>query len=161
MPFADLIHGSALQGDAARLDLGAATRLGRAFGTALRRHTGGGSRVVVVARSDDGGELPLRDGLVRGLVLTGHDVRDLGVVDERVFVFSLGHQNAAGGVLVQPGGDRLRTVSFTLGRRPLAGDALAELAGLADGDDFSAGSGTLRLVDAQGAFRAAGVGGTG
>ncbi|MBI1946810.1 MAG: hypothetical protein HYS27_14030 [Deltaproteobacteria bacterium] len=155
MSFADLIHGALVQGDAAHLDVAAATRLGRAFGTALRRRTGGGARVVVVARAGNGDELPMRDGLARGLVLCGHDVRDLGVADQRQFAAALARLGADGGALVLPAEGGERAVTFSLGVRPLVGEALAELALLADGEDFAAGAGTLTLLDVHGAHDAA------
>lgn len=161
MSFADLIQGSTLQAEPARFDLVAATRLGRAFGTALRRRTGGGAQVVVLARGGSGAELPLRDGLARGLLLSGHDVRDIGVAGAELFAFAGAHLGAAGAALVMPFESGRCAVTFSLGRRPLAGDALAEIAALADGDDFSAGEGKLTLVDLQAAFRAAAAGGAG
>lgn len=155
MSFSDLIHGAELQGDAAQLDVAVATRLGRAFGTALRRRTGGGSKVVVIGRAANGEELPLRDGLVRGLLLSGHDVRDIGVASAELFAFAIAHLGAAGGALVLPASAGRRALTFSLGKRPLAGDALVELAALADGEDFSAGEGSLSLVDVAPAARAA------
>lgn len=146
MSFAELIDAATLQGPPARLDLGAATRLGRAFGTALRRRTGGGSQIVVVARGGDGGELSLRDGLVRGLLLAGHSVFDVGVADEDAFTAALTSLGAAGGVRASSADERRRSLAFWLGKRPLAGDALTELATLADGEDFAAGEGTLTVV---------------
>ena len=155
MSFVELIHDSALQGDASHFDVAAATRLGRACGTALRRRTGGGAQVVVLGRGGNGDELVLRDGLARGLLLSGHDVRDVGVASAELFAFAISHLGAAGGVLVQPAGAGTRTLTFSLGKRPLAGDALLELASLADGEDFSAGAGSLALVDVVPAARAA------
>lgn len=145
MSFADLIQGAELRGDAIHLDVVAATRLGRAFGTVLRRR-GSGTDVVVLGRCDDA-MLPVRDGLVRGLILTGHDVRDLGMVDAALVAVAVDRFEAVGAALLHTIDDSTRVVRFSLGRRPLGDDALAELSSLADGDDFSAGTGSLTMVD--------------
>lgn len=153
MSFAELIQDAAMSGDTTGLDVAAATRLGRAFGTALRRRSGGGALTVVVARTGQAEELGLRDGLVRGLVLAGHHVKDLGLADEAELSFALGQLGAAGAVLASAH-DGARQLRFWLGQRPMAGEALAEVAALADGEDFSAGEGTLAMVDLSAAFRA-------
>ena len=157
MSFAELIQDAALCGDATRLDVAAATRLGRAFGTALRRRSSGGTQTVVLARVGQGNELALRDGLVRGLVLAGHHVRDLGQADDALLGFAVAELGAAGAVLAS-GQDGTLCLRFWLGQRALNGEALAELAALADGEDFAAGEGSLSIVDVRGAFRAQGRG---
>ncbi|MCC7073634.1 MAG: hypothetical protein IT383_20155 [Deltaproteobacteria bacterium] len=157
MATADLIQGTELKGDAAHLDVATATRLGRAFGTVLRRRGGGGAKVVVLARGGDGEELPVRDGLARGLVLTGHEVHDLGVASEAQLAVAVDRLEAAGAAQVPPVSEGVRRVRFLLGRRPLGDEVLAELAALADGDDFSAGTGSLVLVDPRQPSRSAGA----
>lgn len=155
MTLASLVRGSSLRGDVALLDAQQAARLGRALGTLLRRRTAGGRLRVVVARADDGPSLTVRDGLVRGLVLCGHDVKDIGAVASDVFTFAMRHVSAAGGVVVTPAGEGALSLIVFLGGRPLVGDGLQALVQLADGADFSAGEGSLEVIDVMPAFRAA------
>ncbi len=153
--FATLLRGSSLRGDVQHLDAGASARLGRALGTLVRRRTSGGKSVVVVARGDDGDSLAARDGLVRGLVLCGHDVKDIGFVGSDVFTFAMRHLKAAAGVVVNGAGEGALSLIVFVGGRPLVGEGLQELTGLADGADFSAGEGSLEVLDVGAAFRAA------
>jgi phosphomannomutase/phosphoglucomutase len=155
MSFAQLLRGSSLRGDATSLDARAAARLGRALGTLVRRRTSGGKQKVVVARADDGATLPVRDGLVQGLLLSGHDVKDIGTVGSDVFTFALRHLGAAGGVVVTTAGEGALSLIVFLAGRPVVGEGLQALAHIADGDDFAAGEGALELLDVVPAFRAA------
>src|SRR4051812_36203282 len=102
--FASLLRGSSLRGDTTVLNAASAARLGRAFGTLVRRRSDNGRTGVVVARGDDTASLPVRDGLVRGLVLSGHDVKDVGAVGSDVFTFAMRHLKAAAGVVVTGAG---------------------------------------------------------
>lgn len=155
MSFAELIEGSSFVGAPTRLDVAAATRLGRAFGTALRRRSGGGAQVVVVARRSHGEERALRDGLVRGLLLAGHRVCDVGVVDDGLLAFAVEHLGAAGSAVASAAASERGAIELTLGRRALQGEALSEVATLADGDDQAAGEGSLSVLDLGDAWRAA------
>ena len=151
--FASLLRGSTLRGDTSALNAASAARLGRALGTLVRRRGEGGG--VVVARGDDGASLAVRDGLVRGLVLAGHDVKDVGAVGSDVFTFALRHLKAGAGVVVTGAGEGALSMIVFMSGRPLVGEGLQSLAQLADGDDFCAGEGSLELVDVMPAFRAA------
>jgi hypothetical protein len=149
--FASLVRGSSFRGDTT-LD---AARLGRALGTWLRRKTATARARVVVARADDDATLRVRDGLVQGLLLCGHDVKDVGAVASDVFTFALRHLDAAAGVVVTPAGEGAVSLIVFFQGRPLVGDGLQALAALADGEDFSAGEGSLDVVDVAAAFRSA------
>lgn len=151
--FTELLRGATLQGDPATLNAARCIKLGRALGTLTRRRTAGGGRQrVVIARGDDGNTVAVRDGLVSGLLLCGHDVKDIGVAPSDVFTFALRHLDAAAGAVIADG-DAL-SIMFFMGGRPLVGEGLQQLGALADGEDFSAGEGTLELVDVRRAFRA-------
>jgi hypothetical protein len=151
-----LLRGSSLRGDAAQLTTASSTRLGRAFGTLARRRAGAPAPrlTLVVARADGADAARVRDGLVRGLLLCGHDVKDIGVAASDVFTFALRHTSAAGGVVVGQADGALSLVFF-LGGRPVVGEGLQALAELAAGEDFSAGEGSLDVLDLTAAFRAA------
>ena len=152
MRFTELLRGATLQGDPTTLTAAACVKLGRGLGTLTRRRMGASRARVVVARGDDKNTVAVRDGIVRGLLLSGHDVKDIGTAPSDVFTFALKHLDAAAGVVIADG-DAL-SIMFFVGGRPLVGEGLQALGHLADGEDFSAGEGSLDLVDVRPAFRA-------
>jgi hypothetical protein len=160
MPFVDLVRGVCLRVPPGTLDRTTAQRFGRALGTLLARR-GDARAPVVVARGDDDEQRAVRDGIVRGLVLSGVDVLDLGVVDSEYFAFALraGHGGAAcaAGVLLGGTGDATSVMTF-VGLAPLTTDALHELAALADAGAFVVGQGTVGFPDLRAAFRSEPVG---
>ena len=94
---ADLVRGSGLRGAApSALSPAVCARAGRALGTLVRQREGGGSKRVLVARTHDGAQLGIRDGLVRGLVLSGHQVIDIGASNRRAWALLPGHAWIAG-----------------------------------------------------------------
>ncbi len=157
MPISELVCATAIAGDASTLTAAKGQQLGRALGTLARRHTARARRgnIVVACEensSDVSGRDVLRDGIVRGLILSGHDVKELAATTRDLFAFALDHLDAAAAVLVA-GGDTL-SLTFFLGRSLVSVEDLQALAQLADGEDFAAGEGTLELVDVRTAFRA-------
>lgn len=152
--FNSLLRGASLQGDAATLDVRVATRLGRALGTfARRRGPASGPFVVATSPAVDG--RAVRNGLVRGLLLAGHDVCDLGCCGADVFSDGLRHLAAWGGVFIAAALDHgndssspdAASLVIVLGGRPLLAESLAALLEVADGDSFSSGQGSLTIVD--------------
>jgi hypothetical protein len=152
MSFSALVRGSSLRAESSTFD---AARFGRGFGTWLRRKTSAPRARVVVARADDEATLTVRDGLVQGLLLCGHDVKDVGAVASDGCTFALRHLAAAAGIVVTPAGEGAVSLIVFFQGRPLVGDGLQSLAALADGEDFSAGEGSLDIVDIDAAFRSA------
>lgn len=165
-PLTELLRGASLRGGVKALDVVASTRLGRALGTLVRRR-GPSAAVdeahpsrarVVVARSDDGPALPVRDGLVRGLVLAGHDVKDIGAVGSDVFTFALRHLDAVAGIVVAVEGTgeaAMVSLVFFVGGRPLVGEGLSSLVQIAEAGEYAAGEGRLDILDVRAAFRSA------
>lgn len=68
--------------------------IGSAVGTRLDRKT------VAVGGDLRPSTLPLKDSLIQGLVHTGADVVDIGIVPTPAFYFALGHLKISGGVMV-------------------------------------------------------------
>lgn len=131
-----------------------AERLGRALGT-LSRQKGSGNAGFVVGRDQGDILARLRDGLVRGLVLSGQHVIDVGVVDPRRHEFAMIHLARPAGVFVTgPEGHAPSSAGFEVlvGGGPLIGEALRELQELTDAGDFSAGAGTLEIASVEPAF---------
>lgn len=134
------------------LDERIAELLGRAAGTLARRR---GMLRATFALSLEPGRaelLPLRDGLVRGLLQSGHDVTDLGDCDADSYARALER-------LAPPADARLLAVdercglSLRLDGRVLSAADLDELCAIAAAGDFSSGCGALRVTMAAEAAR--------
>jgi hypothetical protein len=131
--------------DGAPFSVDDAERLGRALATiALRR--GHGRLVFVLGRAAHA-PTTLRDGLVRGLVLGGQDVRDVGVVPEPVWAERASASGGAGAFVGVAGtSTRLRLLL----EGSLVDEARAQLAEVFAVGDFAAGEGSLEVVAAHG-----------
>src|ERR1700693_6558963 len=73
-------------------------QLGRGLGTYLRRRSGG--RKVNVGRDCRLSSSRLRDALVKGLLATGCDVSDIGVVPTPVLYYSAQQLKADGAIMI-------------------------------------------------------------
>jgi hypothetical protein len=142
--FADMLGATTLRGAAHELTAATCARLGRAFGTCLHRR-GFARAVVVIGRVGDVAG-PVRDGFVRGLVMSGHDVKDGGVLPREALAVAAAALNASAQALLARGDDDTTAFSFVVDGAPLMGRSLDDLAALADGDIFASGEGTLELV---------------
>jgi hypothetical protein len=118
-----------------------AERLGRALATiALRR---GHERLVFVLGRAAGAPSALRDGLVRGLVLGGQDVQDVGVVPEPSWAESATERGGAGAFVGVAGtSTRLRLLL----EGALGEEARAQLAEVFAAGDFAVGEGSLEVL---------------
>jgi len=155
--FADLVRGASLRGAPAIFSSSTSIRLGRAVGTVLRRQ-GHSSPTVVLGRGSSAVDAAVRDGLVTGLILSGLRVVDLGVVESDRFTAALrkGPPStlrgadawpALGGVLVGCSADAVGVMLFA-GARPLVGDALVDVAAVAEAGVFVATvGGALTVID--------------
>jgi len=135
------------------LDEAFAERLGRGLGT-LARQRGIERTAFVVGREAGERTASLRDGLVRGLLQSGHGVIDIGATDARRHEFAMIHLARPAGVLVvgaEDGGAAGFEVLMSGG--PLVGETLRELREVVLQGDFCAGEGALELVDIGDAFR--------
>ncbi len=149
----ELLRNSSLRGAApVPLSIEVCTRIGRAFGTLARQRLAGGTKTVVVGRSADGAQLALRDGLVRGLIVSGHDVVDVGVCASEVFTFALKHLGSDAGTLVTSSEGAVFNLFFFLSGQPVTGEHLQTLCAIGDGDVLCAGVGSLAVVDVRAAY---------
>lgn len=150
----DLVRGTSLRGAApAPLSGALCERAGRALGTLARRR-GPGPRTMIVGRSHDAAQLRIRDGLVRGLVLSGHRVLDIGSCPLEVFTFMLGSVAADAGAYVSTSEGAVHSLTFFVGGKALAAEGLAELCALGDDGPHCAGEGSLDVVDPWQTFAA-------
>lgn len=128
-----------------------AERLGRALGT-LARRKGSADTGFVIARDDGEALAHLRDGLVRGLVLSGQRVTDLGVLDATRYGLARIDLERSAGVFLRAGEDLNSSqlaLEIVLGGDPLIGEGLTDLRDIAVAGDFSAGTGTLELLSPE------------
>ena len=141
--FRDLVRGASLRGGpTASLDGEAAEKLGRAFGTQLRRRSL--PLTVLMARSAPAS--PVRDGFVRGLVLSGCHVVDFGCRSSEELTSLVRARSGSSAVFVGAVSLQPMVLLFA-GGRPLVGDALLEIADLAQAGAFTVGVGGLVLED--------------
>ena len=120
--------------------------LGRAIGTYLQRHSG---RNVTLGRDTRLSSDRLADAIARGLVASGCDVTDIGVVPTPVLYYSVFHLKATGAVMITgshnpPEYNGFKVVS---GTGTIYGQEIQELRGLIERGDFASGPGSLKTAD--------------
>ena len=121
-------------------------QLGRAFGTYLRRHAG---RRISLGRDNRLSSPRLRDALLRGLVASGCDVIDLGVVPTPVLYYSVCHLKTDGAVMITgshnpPEFNGFKTVC---GASTIHGAAIQEIRRMIDTGDLATGEGAQTTAD--------------
>jgi phosphomannomutase/phosphoglucomutase len=120
--------------------------LGRAIGSeAFER----GQQAVAVARDGRLSGPDLTDALIRGLVASGRDVKDLGMVPTPVLYFATQYLDTLSGVMVTgshnpPGYNGLKIV---LAGETLAGNAIQDLRRRIQDGDLLSGDGSVEQVD--------------
>src|SRR5262249_54668499 len=122
-------------------------QLGRALGTYLQRH---GGKKVTLGRDTRLSGPRLHDALLAGLIASGCEITDIGVVPTPVLYYSVFHLNAAGGVMITgshnpPEFNGFKTVC---GQSTIHGDAIQEVLRLMQTGDLASGSGTVQQYDA-------------
>jgi len=123
-------------------------QLGHGLGTYLGRQTGG--RKINVGRDCRLSGNRLRDALVRGLLATGCDVTDIGVVPTPVLYFSAQHWNADGAIMITGSHNPSEYNGFksVCGSGTLHGEAIQEVRKIIERRDFEQGAGKLSTADA-------------
>lgn len=124
----------------------AAEVLGRAVGTLARRRGLLRTSFVLSTEPGPGGLLLLRDGLVRGLLQSGHDVADLGRASADEHAAALERVAHGSGARLFLDEDCCG-VSFALDGRDLDARDLDEVCAIAASGDLSSGFGALRVID--------------
>jgi phosphomannomutase/phosphoglucomutase len=120
--------------------------LGRAIGTYLQRHSG---KQVTLGRDTRLSSDRLADAIARGLVASGCDVTDIGVVPTPVLYYSVFHLKATGAVMITgshnpPEYNGFKVVS---GTGTIYGQEIQEIRGLIERGDFASGPGSLKTAD--------------
>ncbi len=121
--------------------------LGRGLGTYIRRHSGGNR--INLGRDCRLSSTRLRDALLKGLLASGCDVTDLGVVPTPVLYFSKQHLKADGAIMITgshnpPEYNGFKSMS---GETTLHGEAIQQVRQLIERGDFESGAGQASSAD--------------
>jgi phosphomannomutase/phosphoglucomutase len=125
--------------------------LGRGLGTLLQRKSG---RSINLGRDCRLSSTRLRDALLEGLMKSGCEVTDIGVVPTPLLYFSAVHTDAAGAVMITgshnpPEFNGFKTVC---GPSTLHGETIQEVLHLIQGGDLMSGKGSHQDMDVIDAY---------
>jgi phosphomannomutase/phosphoglucomutase len=120
--------------------------LGRAIGTYLQRHAG---RNITLGRDTRLSSGRLKDALARGLVASGCDVTDIGVVPTPVLYYSVFHLKAAGAVMITGSHNPPEYNGFKVvcGSGTIYGREIQSIRELIDVADYASGNGSIKTAD--------------
>lgn len=122
----------------------AATAIGRAFASLVRKRGIEGSIAVGRDNRPSGGSL--RDALIEGLTSAGLSVIDIGVVPTPLLYWSLHHLDVAGGIQITGSHNPPEYNGFKLcvGHDSLHGEGIDTLRQIIEAGEFAKGSGSVR-----------------
>ncbi len=125
--------------------------LGRALGTLLQRKRG---PKINLARDCRLSSPRLRDALAEGLIASGCQVTDIGVVPTPLLYFSAVHLNADGGIMITGSHNPSEFNGFktVCGAGTIYGDDIQEVRRILEAGDFASGSGSIRDHDVSDAY---------
>jgi len=128
------------------LDAGVVETLGKAMGTYFLRH---GKRKVALGRDCRLSSPGFAVALTKGLVSTGCNVTDLGVVPTPLLYFSIFYKKKEAGVMITGSHNPPEHNGFKLmsGEETLSGPDIQDIYKIVSGGDFAAGSGTVTPYD--------------
>ena len=121
-------------------------QLGLGLGTYLQRASG---KKINVGRDCRLSSTRLRDALIQGLLASGCDVTDIGVVPTPVTYFSAQHLHADGAVMITGSHNPSEYNGFksVCGAGTLHGESLQKVREIIEKGDFERGAGKLATVD--------------
>lgn len=118
-----------------------AYHLGRAFVTWRARELGKNRLVIAVGRDMRESSIGLQAALMQGLVDSGAQVKDLGLVSTPAFYFGVSHTGADGGIMVSASHNPAEYNGFKLTREraiPVSGETgIMELADLIEAETYA------------------------
>jgi phosphomannomutase/phosphoglucomutase len=120
--------------------------LGQAFGSYLQRH---GGRKIALGRDTRLSSPRLQRALLRGLVASGCEVIDIGVVPTPVLYFSVIHLEADGGVMITGSHNPPEFNGFKVvcGTSTIHGEAIQEVRRMMESGDLARGTGSVGTAD--------------
>jgi phosphomannomutase/phosphoglucomutase len=127
------------------------TDLGRGLGTYLQRQSGNS---INVGRDCRLSSTRLRDALIEGLVDSGCEVTDIGVVPTPLLYYSAVHLNADGAVMITGSHNPSEFNGFktVCGPGTLHGEAIQDVRKLIEARDFAHGRGSHQDMDVSTAY---------
>lgn len=125
--------------------------IGKAIGSYIRRK---GGRVVTVGRDVRASSDEFRDAICKGLMSTGCDVIDIGVVPTPVLYFSLHHLQPDGGVMITGSHNppEFNGIKISDGLHSLYGENIQKLRKIIEQRDFEKGEGRREEKDVVEAY---------
>lgn len=128
-----------------------AEELGKGYGAYV---SGLGKKRVSVGYDARPSSPPFRDALIKGILSTGVDVVDLGMVPTPTFYFSLFHLDVEGGVMITGSHNPPEFNGFKLavGHSTIYGDDIQAIRQIIEGADYPRGQGTLTQRDVKPAY---------
>ena len=120
--------------------------LGRAIGTWLARK---GARKITLGRDCRLSSPRLHEALRAGLLATGCQITDLGVVPTPLLYYSVFHLNSDGGVMITGSHNPVDYNGFKVmsGKSTIYGDDIQEILRIIQAGDFTTGQGTIAEFD--------------
>jgi len=120
-----------------------AEKIGKAFGT----YVDGGD--IVVGRDCRLSSPVLMDSLIKGLIFTGCNVTNIGMVPTPVLYFSLVHYKKDGGIMITGSHNAPQYNGFKIckGSHTLYGDEIREIGEIAESEDFKRGKGRVEEMN--------------
>ncbi len=117
--------------------------IGRAIGSYVRRRCG---KEIVVGRDGRLSSPKLRDWLIDGIISTGVDVVDIGMVPTPLTYFAIFHWEKDGGVMITGSHNPPEYNGFKIlcGKETLYGQQIKELYKIIERDDFEEGKGKVK-----------------
>jgi phosphomannomutase / phosphoglucomutase len=125
--------------------------LGKAIGTYLERH---GAKTVNLGRDCRLSSERLRDALIEGLLATGRQVTDIGVVPTPLLYYSVFQTKAEGAVMITGSHNPAEYNGFKvmLGPSTIHGAEIQQLRQIAEAGDFAIGAGSLKSAEVVAAY---------
>src|SRR5580704_3730999 len=120
--------------------------LGRGLGTLLQRKSG---KSINLGRDCRLSSTRLRDALLEGLLASGCDVTDIGVVPTPLLYFSAVHLKADGAVMITGSHNPSEFNGFktVCGSGSLHGETIQAILHLIERRDFDSGAGSVKTAD--------------
>src|SRR5579864_6058937 len=120
--------------------------LGRGLGTQIQRKSG---RSITLGRDCRLSSPRLRDALLEGLIDSGCEVTDIGVVPTPLLYFSAVHLKADGAVMITGSHNPSEFNGFktVCGSGTLHGETIQEVRHIIEARDFEAGRGSVKHMD--------------
>lgn len=129
-----------------------AISVGRALGTRLARE---GARTLCIGRDVRESSPRLAERVSEGILATGMDLVDIGVVPTPVLYYAILETGAGGGVMITGSHNPIEYNGFKLcrGTAPIWGDEIRDMAGQIARGDFDAGQGSREERDVLPKYR--------